>query len=189
MQYFSLWLFEKISDFFINFNNKFFINVGKKNSSMIEIKENFLGDILRNHIELIRIADSKARTLLIASSIVLTLSIGKIEQLSFLILSIFSLFTAFLSIIVIVPREHSADRINLMYYRSFLNVSEDEYVKLVVDTIKDKNKIIEEYARDIYSLGYKTLKKKYRYLNIAIYTFIAGFILSLFSVIIFELKP
>ena len=151
---------------------------------MIEIKENFLGDILRNHIELIRIADSKARTLLIASSIVLTLSIGEIEQIQFLIISIFSLITAFLSVIVIVPREHSTNRVNLMYYKSFLNVSEEEYVNLVKNTLKDKEKIIEEYARDIYSLGYRTLKKKYKYLNIAVYTFISGFILSLFMILV-----
>ena len=155
---------------------------------MIEIKESFLGDILRNHIELIRIADSKARTLLIASSIVLTLSIGEIEQIQFLIISIFSLITAFLSVIVIVPREHSTSRVNLMYYKSFLNVSEEEYVNLVKNTLKDKEKIIEEYARDIYSLGYRTLKKKYKYLNVAVYTFISGFILSLFVLLLSEAK-
>ena len=68
----------------------------------------------------------------------------------------------------IVPREHKASRINLMYYRSFLSISEDEYVKLLKNLLRDKDRIVEEYVRDIYSLGEKTLKKKYKYLNIVV---------------------
>ena len=147
------------------------------------IKETFLGDILENHMKLLSLADSKANMLLVASGLVLTLSLEHLTSrgplfYGFLIITFSTMSAATLAMMVILPRGHTPSETNLMYFRSFLDMKEENYIRLLKKIVSKKDLVLEEYGREIYNLGERTLKIKYRYLKAALIIFIGGFLLG-----------
>jgi sensor histidine kinase YesM len=156
-----------------------------------DTKESFLGDILRNHMELLRLADSKANMLLVASSLVLTLSLQYLLKegplfYGFLVITFSTLTAATLALFVIIPRGHTPEGTNLMYFRSFLELDEENYIYALKKTISDRERMVEEYGREIYKLGEKTLYIKYRSLKFALAIFLGGFLLGA-AIVVFSL--
>lgn len=158
------------------------------------MRSNVLRMILTKHIELNKTADTKANLLLTASSIIIALIFTNLKNgqstfgMFFVLLT--SLVAIFFSILVILPKPYHkfSKDVNLFYFRSFMQMTEDEYVSSIKGMMKDTNMIYEQYARDIYQYGVVTLNKKYRLLRVALITFLAGLTLGGVEMVIYNLK-
>lgn len=158
------------------------------------MRSNVLRAILTKHIELNRSADTKANLLLTASSIVIAVILTNFQNYQqtagMFIVLLTSLTAIFFSILVILPKPYHkmAKDINLFYFRSFMTLSEEEYVDEMKKMMKNNNMIYEQYMRDIYQYGAFTLNKKYRLLKFALITFLTGLTLGGVEMVLYSLK-
>lgn len=158
------------------------------------MRSNVLRMILTKHIELNKSADTKANLLLTASSIIIALIFTNFKDgqhtFGMFVVLLTSLVAIFFSILVILPKpyhKHFKD-VNLFYFRSFMSMTEEEYMISMKAMINDTNLIYEQYIRDIYQYGVITLGKKYRLLRVALITFLAGLTLGGVEMVIYNLK-
>jgi hypothetical protein len=66
----------------------------------------------------------------------------------------------------------------LLFFGNFTQISEDDYVALMLETLKDKKRIYSQMAHHIYRLG-EGLKRKFRLLHLSYTVFIIGLSLSI----------
>ena len=141
------------------------------------MRSNMLRMVLTKHIELNKAADMKANMLLTAASIVIAVNISSgIDHTTgtYIMLSS-SLLAVIFAIFVIIPKPyHQEDKRNLLYFRSFRELSENEYVEAMKVMMETKKEIYEQYIRDIYHYGAITLTQKYRLLTTGLILFIIG---------------
>ncbi|WP_306639751.1 Pycsar system effector family protein [Sanyastnella coralliicola] len=151
---------------------------------------------LRNHVNLSRIADNKANTLIsvnaIIISIVLSTMFPKMDTNPYIIypglsLIIFSIITIIISILSTIPktthgkltREQVINREgNLIFFGNFHSMSLDDYEWGIGELMRDKEYLYKSLTRDLYFLG-KVLNRKYVLLRYSYYTFVIGLIVSI----------
>ena len=156
---------------------------------------------LRNHLNLSRIADSKANTLIsvngIIISIVLSTLFPKLDNNAYLLipalmLVICSVTTIIISIISTIPRtthglmtrdEVSNKRGNLIFFGNFHNMQQDDFEWGVNELMQDKDYLYKSLTRDLYHLG-RVLNKKYNYLRLGYITFVAGLCVSIIAFVV-----
>ena len=156
---------------------------------------------LRNHLNLSRIADDKANTLIsvngIIISIVLSTLFPKLDNNAYLMipalsLVIFSVATIIISIISTIPRtthglmtreEVSNKRGNLIFFGNFHNMAQGDFEWGVEELMQDKDYLYKSLTRDLYFLG-KVLNKKYTYLRMGYLTFVVGLCISIIAFVI-----
>lgn len=157
---------------------------------------------LRNHLNLSRIADDKANTLIsvnaIVISIVLSTLFPKLDNnpyltLPALALLLCSISTIIISIISTIPRTTHGllsredvikRRGNLVFFGNFHNMELEDFEWGIEELMNDKDYLYKTLTRDLYFLG-KVLKKKYTYLRIGYLVFVTGLVVSS---VIFVLK-
>ena len=66
----------------------------------------------------------------------------------------------------------------LLFFGSFTQISEDDYVALMLETLNDKKRVYSQMAHHIYRLG-EGLKRKFRLLHMSYTVFIIGLSLSI----------
>lgn len=150
---------------------------------------------LRNHLNLSRIADNKANTLIsvnaIIISIVLSTLFPKLDNNPFLIypgiaLLIFSIITIVISILSTIPKTTHGTitretvlqkRGNLIFFGNFHKMSLDDFEWGVDELMKDRRYLYKTLTRDLYYLG-KVLNRKYTLLRYSYYVFVIGLIIS-----------
>jgi len=158
----------------------------------------------RNQINLSSIADNKANILISINSIVLTvllsIGIGKISDypvITFpaIVFIITCLSTIVFAILSTRPKISSGkfteedihnQKVNLLFFGNFYNMSLEEYEWAVKEMMDDQNYLYSSMIRDQYSLG-KVIGHKYRLLRIAYTIFMVGLILSSILFAIFVL--
>ncbi len=156
---------------------------------------------LRNHVNLSRIADDKANTLIsvngIIISIVLSTLFPKLDNNAYLLipaltLIIFSVATVIISIISTIPRtthglmtrdDVSSKKGNLIFFGNFHNMELNDFEWGVSELMKDKDYLYKSLTRDLYYLG-RVLNKKYNYLRIGYITFVTGLCISIIAFVI-----
>ncbi len=119
---------------------------------------------LTKHMTLNKMADSKASMILTASSLVITITLTQYDRLHLptsLLLAGSGLLAVIFSILAIIPPLHVSDHTNLFYFRSFGDLSEDEFKSRFLDTITDREKLYDAYMHEIYYLGTHRLTRKY----------------------------
>lgn len=139
--------------------------------------------VLTKHIELNKSADTKAGMLVTAASIVVAVifsSQSVLNNASRLVLMGTSLLAIICSMMVILPKPYHRNEKapNLLYFRSFNRLDEDEYVAAMKHMLADKNRMYEQYIRDIYRYGNVTLTQKYRWLMAGLLVFLLGLLLA-----------
>lgn len=152
---------------------------------------------LRNHLNLSRIADNKANTLISVNGIIISIVISalfpKMDSNPFLIypgislttFSILTIITAILSTIPkatggVVTREQVGRKEgNLIFFGNFHNMSLDDYEWAVDELMNDKEYLYKNLTRDLYFLG-KVLNRKYTLLRYSYYLFVTGLVVSIF---------
>jgi hypothetical protein len=152
--------------------------------------DNLLRTAQQHHVALSGMADTKANILITVSSIVLTLSLGRMGEpglrTSVLILDGFTLVALLLAILAILPKYRPRtvrdgalpEDFNLLFFGHFAALPRSRYLAEVSRLLQPDGSPYEAWANDIYSLGSYLAHHKYRYLRWSYLFFLAGFVLA-----------
>ena len=149
----------------------------------------------RNQINLSQIADNKSNILISLNGIIISLAlatlVSKFKQeptivVPTIIFIVFNLTTIVLAILSTRPNISSGkfsrediiqQKVNLIFFGNFYNMSLEEYEWAVAEMINDDPYLYSTLTKDQYSLG-KVLAKKYRLLRWAYNVFMVGLVIS-----------
>jgi hypothetical protein len=139
------------------------------------------------HIQLSAMADHKASILMGASFVIFTIAVGQSRgaeaPLPLLILGGFAFLSAICAVMAVLPAVAPRRKppLNLLFFGSFTDLGEDEYVERVTERLASDDSIYRTMARDIYQNGSVLRRKKYRMLAWAYRIFLAGLTASFVS--------
>jgi hypothetical protein len=160
-----------------------FAHVPERNTS-----DNMLRTAQQHHVALSTMADTKANIIITVSSIVLTISMGRVDQpdvrISVLTLTVFTLLALLLAILAVLPKYRPfrlttvelPPNFNLLFFGHFAELTRERYMEEVARTLKPDGSIYAAMANDVYSLGTYLAHHKYRYLRLSYICFLTGFI-------------
>ena len=120
------------------------------------------------HVQLSAMADHKASILMGATFVIFTITIGQARSsaapIPLLILGAAAFFSAVFAVLAILPATHyrRPGPINLLFFGSFTQLTEDEYLDQIVERLHDDEEIYRTMARDIFQNGVVLERKKYR---------------------------
>jgi Family of unknown function (DUF5706) len=152
--------------------------------------DNFLRTAQQHHVALSSMADTKANIIITCSSIVLTLTFGRIGdpelRTSVLTLGGFTLLALLLAILAVLPKyrplklkgEQLPPNFNLLFFGHFSELSRQRYLEEMSRVMKPDGSVYATWAADIYSLGSYLGHHKYRYLRLSYIFFLLGFVLA-----------
>ena len=158
-----------------------------------------LGDILKLHMQLNATCDKKASVSLGISGVILIITLTKMTiifnpdfnygiflKMGFATTILACIVSIILSVLVILPKIVEEDRLNLFYYGSFSKmISSDEYVLEMKNLLNDREKIIEQYAKEIYDLGTLDLMKRFNLLKYSSKSLTVGLISGTITLVIY----
>ncbi len=156
------------------------------------LASNALRANLTKHMTLNKMADSKASMIMTASSLVITITLtqyDKLPLLSTLLLAGSGLLAVVFSILAIIPPLHISDHTNLFYFRSFAELSEEEFKSRFRDTIINREKLYDAYMHEIYYLGTHRLTRKYGLIRNGLWSLLFGLLSATLCAIYFQLFP
>jgi lysine/ornithine N-monooxygenase len=149
----------------------------------------------QQHAQLSLLADQKANILIASNSIILSLTLSRIETLqdfwctyTMLLMSIVSILLSLLVVAPLtVPKKRSKlnkDHLNPLFFDHFSHLSHAEYQALMSDIMETPEKVKEAMVKDIYQLGRVLHGRKYPFLKLSALVFIYGIIISLILLLI-----
>jgi len=161
-----------------------------------DIPERNTADVLlrttqQHHVALSAMADTKANIVITVSSIVLTLSLGKLSdpdlRLSVLTLCAFTMLALLLAILAVLPKYRpmrlNSDELppgfNLFFMGHFSELPRERFLEEVSRSLRPDGSIYAALANDIYGLGSYLSRYKYRYLRMSYLSFLTGFIAAM----------
>ena len=141
------------------------------------------------NLTLSQMADQKASILMGATFVVFTISVGQASRQgaspATLVLALFSFVSAMLAVFAILPsvsgKAVDEKHRNLLFFGNFTTMSEEEFADLVLEELKDEEKVFRAMLRDIYQNGQVLQRKKYRFLGYAYRTSLAGLTLTIIA--------
>lgn len=145
------------------------------------LASNALRANLTKHMTLNQMADQKSAMIMTASSLILTISLTQYDKLDlavFIVLMLSGGLAILFSIFAIIPALHVKGVLNLFYFRSYAQLSEEEFKSAFKETIADKEKLYDAYLKEIYYLGKYRLTKKYFWIRNGLYVLLAGLVVS-----------
>lgn len=145
---------------------------------------------LDKHMTLNKMADSKAAMIMTAASIVITITLTQYDQLELtttLLLAASGLLAVVFSILAIIPPLHVTDQTNLFYFRSYSELSEDEFISQFKAVIADRDKLYDAYLHEIYYLGKHRLTRKYALIRNGLWTLLIGLVAATASALLLRL--
>jgi hypothetical protein len=159
------------------------------------VPERNTGDVIlrtaqQHHVVLSSMADTKANIIITVSSIVLTLSLGRIGDVDLRpavqTLAVFTLVSLFFAILAVLPKHRSfrvdgdrlPDGFNLLFFGHFSELPRDRFLREIAASMKADGSVYETMAKDLYSIGWYLAHRKYRYLRYSYLFFLAGFVLA-----------
>ena len=152
--------------------------------------DNVMRTAQQHHVQLSAMADTKANIIITVSSIVLTLSLGRLTdpelRVSVLILAGFTLVALLLAILAVLPKyrpirlngEELPAHFNLLFFGHFAELSRERYLIEINRVLMPDGTPYKTWAADLYSLGVYLAHHKYRYLRYSYLFFLTGFILA-----------
>ena len=152
--------------------------------------DNILRTTQQHHVALSSMADTKANIIITVSSIVLTLTFGRISEpelrVSVVTLGVFTLIALLLAILAVLPKyrplklrgEELPANFNLLFFGHFSELSRERYLAEMCRVLTPDGTPYATWAADIYSLGTYLGSHKYRYLRWSYLSFLTGFILA-----------
>lgn len=141
------------------------------------LASNALRANLSKHMTLNQMADQKASMIMTAASLMLTISVTQYDKLdlpTFAVLMLTGGLAILFSIFAIIPALHVKGVLNLFYFRSYAQVSEEEFKTAFKQTIADKDQLYDAYLREIYYLGKYRLTRKYFWIRNGLWALLAG---------------
>jgi hypothetical protein len=142
--------------------------------------------------QLSQMADQKASMLLGITFVIFTIAVGQARlgqpQPALMILGATAFVAAFLTVLAVLPSVKAGpkpDSIrNILFFGSFTQMPEDEYVEHLLEVATDPRTIYEAFARDIYQNGAVLAQKKYRLIGYAYRVMLVGLSLSFITFIV-----
>ncbi|WP_226946783.1 Pycsar system effector family protein [Rhizorhabdus phycosphaerae] len=137
--------------------------------------------------QLSQMADQKANMLMGATFVIFTITVGQIKAgghapVALMILGAAAFLSALLAVMAVLPSTKVPPRAdgpaNMLFFGSFTQIEEEEFVKFVLDTVTDSDAVYAAFAHDIYQNGRVLARKKYRLLGYAYRVMLGGLILS-----------
>ena len=162
-----------------------FAHIPERNTS-----DNMLRTAQQHHVQLSTMADTKANIIITVSSIVLTLSMGKVGEpdvrISVLTLTVFTLLALLLAILAVLPKYRPLHlsstelppNFNLLFFGHFAELPRERYLRELARLLEPDGSPYAAVANDIYSLGTYLAHHKYRYLRLSYLSFLTGFIVA-----------
>ncbi|OYY91039.1 MAG: hypothetical protein B7Y45_04940 [Sphingomonas sp. 28-66-16] len=136
------------------------------------------------HVQLSQMADQKASILMGASFVTFTIMINQgrsgTPPLPLLILGLFAFGSAVMTVLAIIPKTRmpAGVPLNLLFFGSFTQLSQDDFVDRMIETMADEETMLRAMAVDLYGNGQVLQRKKYRRLELAYKVFLTGLIVS-----------
>ena len=143
----------------------------------------------QHHVQLSTMADTKASIIITISSIVLTISMGRMGDQtlrpSVMVLIVFTLAALLLAVLAVLPKyrplrlkagQPLPPNFNLLFFGHFSELDQERFLREFATRLKPGGSIYRTMAGDIYSLGSYLSHHKYRYLRLSYICFLAGFI-------------
>ena len=151
-----------------------------------------------HHMQLSSMADVKANMMLTLGALVITFSIGYLEdpflRWPVIVMILFCIMTILSAAYAVMPKidwqkrpDLNDHNCNILFFGTFLNLDYDEYTGMMDQVIHDPARVYEAQMREIYDLGLYLGHKKYRYIRIAYQSFLIGLISSAVIFIVVEL--
>lgn len=135
--------------------------------------------------QLSQMADQKASMLLGITFVIFTISVGQSRlaepQPALIVLAVSAFIAAFLTVLAVLPSVKAGpkpDFTNILFFGSFTQLSEEEYVKRLLDAASDTRSVYEAFAHDIYQNGRVLAFKKYRLVGSAYRVMAVGLAIS-----------
>jgi hypothetical protein len=141
------------------------------------LASNALRANLSKHMTLNQMADQKASMIMTAASLMLTISVTQYDKLgldTFVLLLISGGLAILFSIFAIIPALHVKGVLNLFYFRSFAQISEEEFKTEFKATLADRDRLYDAYLREIYFLGRHRLTRKYFWIRNGLWALLLG---------------
>jgi hypothetical protein len=120
--------------------------------------------------------------------VIFTITVGQVKSgagsppLALLILGASAFIAALLAVMAVLPSTKVPPRAtgpgNMLFFGSFTQLPEDEFVQMILDTVTDSDKVYEAFAPDINQNGRVLARKKYKLLGYAYRALVAGLIAS-----------
>ncbi len=151
--------------------------------------------VQQTHVQLSAMADHKASILMGATFVIFTITIGQARTapppLPMLILGAAAFFSAVLAVLAIVPATHyrKLGSGNLLFFGSFTQLSEEEYIARLTERLRTDESIYRTMLHDLYQNGVVLERKKYRLLGYAYRVFLAGLSASFLAFVAQYLVP
>ena len=152
--------------------------------------DNMLRTAQQHHVQLSVMADIKANIIITVSSIVMTLTLGRLNdpdlRNSAIILLVFTMLALLLAILAVLPKYRPLRlaghdlpaQFNLLFFGHFAELDRERFLREVAARMGTDGVVYDTIARDLYSLGYYLAHYKYRFLRWAYLFFLAGFVLA-----------
>ncbi len=144
----------------------------------------------QHHVALSSMADTKANIIITVSSIVLTLTLGRINEPGLragaLILTGFTLAALLMAVLAVLPKyrplklngEPLPAHFNLLFFGHFADLPRARFLAEMAAVLKADGSPYAAQASDLYSLGLYLARHKYRYLRLSYLFFLTGFVLA-----------
>lgn len=137
--------------------------------------------------QLSQMADQKASLLMGATFVIFTITIGMVKQdggapIALLALGASAFVAALLAVLAVLPSTKVPPKAdgpaNMLFFGSFTQLSEEEYVQMILDSVGNSDIVYAAFAHDIYQNGRVLARKKYRLLGYAYRILLGGLIFS-----------
>lgn len=135
--------------------------------------------------QLSQMADQKANILMGTTFVIFTITMSQAKAgggpaLALLILGAAAFLSALLAVMAVLPSTKVPPKpdgpANLLFFGSFSQLSEEEFVARLLKTVEDHHSVFEAFAHDIYQNGRVLARKKYRLLGYAYRVLVLGLI-------------
>jgi hypothetical protein len=132
-------------------------------------------------------ADNKASMLMGAIFLAFTISLGQASDgalpLPLLVLAPFSALSAVFAVMVVMPTfrppKLASGKENLLFFGVFADLDEDAWADQVIERLRTDETMFRTMLRDVWQNGRVLRRKKYRFLALAYWTFLTGFLAAL----------
>ncbi|TZG29335.1 Pycsar system effector family protein [Sphingomonas montanisoli] len=137
--------------------------------------------------QLSQMADQKASMLMGATFVIFTITIGMVKSdggapLALLVLGASAFVAALLAVLAVLPSTKVPPKAdgpaNMLFFGSFTQLTEEQYVQMILDSVGDSDVVYAAFAHDIYQNGRVLARKKYRLLGYAYRVLLGGLIFS-----------
>lgn len=161
-----------------------FAGIPERNSG-----DTLLRTLQQHHVQLSVMADTKANIVITVSSIVLTLSLGRLDDPglhhAMAVLASFTLLALFLAVLAVLPKYRPMrlprpdaplpPQFNLLFFGHFAELDRERFLDEIARALQPDGSVYATLARDVHALGTYLAHHKYRYLRGAYLSFLCGF--------------